>query len=83
MLVIGVLIALPLVEPAGVVDDEAVPPMPAFFFAAFSASLFCFDAEGGIIMDRKRKSEDAGYRLQNFGKISRGSNTGGCVGPVQ
>jgi hypothetical protein len=55
MLVIGVLIALPFVDPAGVVDDEAVPPRPAFFLAAFSASLFCFEAEGGIIMDMKKE----------------------------
>lgn len=58
MLVIGVLIALPFVEPAGVVDDDAVPPRPAFFFAAFSASLFCFEAEGGIVMDKKEKRWD-------------------------
>ena len=50
ILVSGVLVALPpLTEPAGVeVDDEVPPAMPAFFFAAFSARRFCFEAEGAI-----------------------------------
>jgi hypothetical protein len=42
----------PLTEPVGVdVDDEGSPApawTPAARFAAFSASLFCFDDEGGM-----------------------------------
>jgi hypothetical protein len=51
ILVKGVL--APLTEPAGVdVEGESSPlgPPPAFFFAAFSASRFCFDAEGAIAL---------------------------------
>ena len=58
MLVSGVLVALPLTEPVGVVPVgvdvlvEASVSLPALFFAdcfaAFSASRFCFDAEGAI-----------------------------------
>jgi hypothetical protein len=50
MLVSGVLVALPpLTESAGVdVDGEDLPAIVAFFFAAFSARRFCFEAEGGI-----------------------------------
>lgn len=78
ILVNGVPIALPLVEPAGVVEEDAVPPTPALFFAAFSASLFCFEAEGGITMDKKEKRCRISIVSQNFGKISRGSNWCGC-----
>jgi len=50
MLVMGVLEVLPpLTEPAGVeVEVEVLPARPAFFFAAFSARRFCFEAEGAI-----------------------------------
>ena len=58
MLVSGVLVALPLTEPVGVVPEgvdvlvEASVSLAALFFAdcfaAFSASLFCFDAEGAM-----------------------------------
>lgn len=44
---------LPPSEPVGVEEAvvvEAVPATPAFFFAAFSASRFCFEAEGGIVV---------------------------------
>lgn len=49
-LVRGVLMALPpFTEPAGVdVDGDVLPAIPAFFFAAFSARRFCFEAEGAI-----------------------------------
>lgn len=48
-LVSGVLAALPVTEPVGVEADVAVSLYCfAACFAAFSASLFCFDAEGGI-----------------------------------
>ena len=51
ILVIGVLVALPLTESAGVDVDEDVPAaIPAFFFAAFSARRFCFEAEGAMVM---------------------------------
>ena len=54
MLVSGVLVALPLMEPVGVdVLVDASVSLPALFFAdcfaAFSASRFCFDAEGAIV----------------------------------
>ena len=54
MLVSGVLVALPLMEPVGVdVLVDASASLPALFFAdcfaAFSASRFCFDAEGAIV----------------------------------
>jgi len=53
MLVSGVF--APFTEVAGVdVDVEGSVP-PAAFFAAFSASLFCFDAEGAMAV----------YSLQN------------------
>jgi hypothetical protein len=50
ILVSGVLVALPpLTESAGVdVDGDVLPAIPAFFFAAFSARRFCFEAEGAI-----------------------------------
>lgn len=52
MLVIGVLtLLLPLTEPVGVVvdvDGSVLPFTPAAFFAAFSASRFCFDADGAM-----------------------------------
>jgi hypothetical protein len=49
-LVSGVLVALPpLTESAGVDVDEELVPKPAFFFAAFSARRFCFEAEGGMV----------------------------------
>ena len=47
---------LPPSEPVGVEEAvvvEAVPATPAFFFAAFSASRFCFEAEGGIVVERQ------------------------------
>jgi hypothetical protein len=47
MLVSGVWDMLPGIESLGV-DVEVVPLFFADCFAAFSASLFCFDAEGGI-----------------------------------
>lgn len=52
-LVSGVFVALPLVDPDGVVPVgvDAVSLAPLLFaacFAAFSASRFCFDADGGI-----------------------------------
>ena len=56
MLVIGVFAKLPpFVEPAGVeVEVESSTPAGAltceFFFAAFSASRFCFEDEGGIVV---------------------------------
>lgn len=51
ILVSGVLMALPFTESAGVeVVDEVPPAIPAFFFAAFSARRFCFEAEGGILV---------------------------------
>lgn len=37
----------PLLLPVGVVVNVEASP-PEAFFAAFSASLFCFDAEGAI-----------------------------------
>ena len=49
-LVKGVMVP-PFTEPAGVeVDVEASVGPAAFFFAAFSARRFCFDAEGGIVV---------------------------------
>jgi hypothetical protein len=51
MLVIGVLTLLPLREPVvGVPDVEPSPP----FFAAFSASRFCFDADGGMVVESQK-----------------------------
>ncbi len=59
MLVSGVLVALPFTEPVGVVPEgvdvlvEASVPPALFFadcFAAFSASRFCFDAEGAMLV---------------------------------
>jgi len=53
MLVSGVWEMLPGAESMGV---EVVVEVPFCFeacFAAFSASLFCFDAEGGIVNDLK------------------------------
>jgi len=50
MLVSGVFV--PLTEPVGVElegESEPVVATPAFFFAAFSARRFCFDAEGAIV----------------------------------
>jgi len=39
----------PFTEPVGVeVDVEGSVKAAAFFFAAFSARRFCFDAEGGM-----------------------------------
>lgn len=59
-LVRGVLVLLPFSEPVGVeVVVEAVPATEAFF-AAFSASRFCFEAEGGIVV--KRQESSASYR---------------------
>lgn len=53
ILVMGVFASLTLPDPVGVVaDDEA---RPAFFFAAFSARRFCFDADGAM-MDRYKIS---------------------------
>lgn len=55
-LVSGVPVALPLTEVAGVEVEVAVEsvvdaPFPfAACFAAFSASLFCFDAEGAMVV---------------------------------
>ena len=47
MLVMGVFASLTLPDPVGVVvDDEG---RPAFFFAAFSARRFCFDADGAMM----------------------------------
>lgn len=40
---------LPLVEPEGVVPEGEASP-PDAFFAAFSASRFCFEAEGGMVV---------------------------------
>jgi len=52
-LVSGVLVALPMTEPAGVEVDVTVSPCRfAACFAAFSASRFCFDAEGGGISEK-------------------------------
>ena len=52
-LVSGVLTELPLTEPFGVDVDVPVVESPSLVFAAafaaFSASRFCFDAEGAII----------------------------------
>ena len=49
MLVIGVLIELPpFTEPLGVDADAEASLIPAAFFAAFSASRFCLEAEGGM-----------------------------------
>ena len=49
----GVLTELPLTEPVGVevpvVVEASVPLLLAACFAAFSASRFCLDAEGGIV----------------------------------
>ncbi len=57
-LVTGVLIALPpLTDPDGVLDDvDGSVPFFTFTdcFAAFSASLFCLDAEGAIMKDGRR-----------------------------
>ena len=53
ILVNGVL--APLTEPAGVdVEGDSSPlgPPPAFFLAAFSASRFCFEAEGAICSEQ-------------------------------
>ena len=44
---------LPPSEPVGVEAVEVVPANPEFFFAAFSASRFCFEAEGGIVVERQ------------------------------
>lgn len=53
ILVIGVL--APVTDPAGVdVDVEASPFGVEFFFAAFSARRFCFEAEGGIVQGEVR-----------------------------
>lgn len=52
-LVIGVFTELPFLDPDGVDDPSAVlDPLatPALLFAAFSASRFCFEAEGAISM---------------------------------
>lgn len=49
-LVSGVWDMLPGIESLGV-DVEVAPLFFADCFAAFSASLFCFDAEGGIVND--------------------------------
>lgn len=49
-LVSGVWDTLPGIESLGV-DVEVVPLFFKDCFAAFSASLFCFDAEGGIVND--------------------------------
>lgn len=56
-LVSGVFVALPLREPdpVGVAEaDVSVAPLPlAACLAAFSASRFCLDAEGGMVVERK------------------------------
>ena len=48
----------PFTEPVGV-DVDVVASAPAasaaFFFAAFSASLFCFEAEGGMVVVGKKE----------------------------
>lgn len=51
ILVMGVL--APVTDPAGVdVDVSTSPFIVEFFFAAFSARRFCFEAEGGIVVPR-------------------------------
>lgn len=53
-LVSGVLAALPIIDPVGVEADVPVSfCCLADCFAAFSASRFCFDAEGGISGKRR------------------------------
>jgi hypothetical protein len=61
-LVNGVLTALPpLVEPVGVDEAESSTPLAltlAACLAAFSASRFCFEADGGIaVRERERREE--------------------------
>lgn len=54
-LVSGVLAALPKADPVGVEVD--VPVSLCCFaacFAAFSASRFCFDVEGGMSEERRK-----------------------------
>ena len=50
----GVLVILPFfeadLEPDGVVLDASVPETFAACLAAFSASRFCLDAEGGMVV---------------------------------
>lgn len=54
-LVSGVLAALPKADPVGVEADGVVSPCCLdACFAAFSASRFCFDAEGGISGKRRK-----------------------------
>ncbi len=52
-LVRGVLLVLPFTEPVGVEAVVEAVPAAAAFFAAFSASRFCFEAEGGIVVKRQ------------------------------
>lgn len=47
-LVKGVLVVVFDTDPLGV--DAEVESPPADFLAAFSASLFCFDAEGAMVV---------------------------------
>lgn len=57
-LVSGVLIALPVTDPAGV-DAVVVAPLSlADCFAAFSASRFCFEEEGAIVEQAAERTKD-------------------------
>jgi hypothetical protein len=71
LLVSGVL--APLAEP--VVDDWVGSLLPdATFFAAFSANLFCFEAEGAIICCRTKVKIDDGMskksKIRSFGVLT-------------
>lgn len=71
-LVRGVLVELPFTEPFGVeVEVDASVPFAVLpfvaCFAAFSARRFCFDAEGGMVVERDQETkcsptQDAVYR---------------------
>lgn len=64
-LVSGVLTLDPLTEAdsPGVPVEEPLTPLEAAF-AAFSASLFCLDAEGGILVEWWAKVENClGYEM--------------------
>lgn len=55
VLVIGVPTELPLTEALGVDVDVVSPLALADPFAAFSASLFCFDADGAIVGEMEER----------------------------
>jgi hypothetical protein len=63
ILVSGVL--APLVDVEG--DSDLFGPPPAFFLAAFSASRFCFEAEGAMLLTVVEIDGDSIFLIRSIG----------------